>query len=104
MKQHIEYEIEWPEDTDYQYYLLPLSNECQWAGGFWRSRVSDSIEDIYCHVIIERPREVCGKEWKWHLVGAKWVTEEGGHRCTLDAGHDQGENPTPCMMELGEAE
>ena len=104
MKQHIEieYEIEWPEDTSYQYYLLPLSNECQWAGGFWRSRVSDSIEDIYCHVVIKRPREVCGRFWWWGGVEEGWVEvpmSDHASRCSLDAGHDG-----PCMMELGEAE
>lgn len=95
MRQKIEYEIEWPEVRDYRYYVAPIVKGCN-AGGFWRGAPVQAP----CHVVFERPREVCGKRWTWNGVGFETPEpNRSAYNCTLDAGHDG-----PCMMELGEAE
>ena len=95
MRQKIEYEIEWPEVRDYRYYVAPIVKGCN-AGGFWRGAPVQAP----CHVVFERPHEVCGRRWAWGTNG--WMEARPGYRsldCVLDAGHDG-----PCMMELGRAE
>ena len=93
MRQKIEYEIEWPEVRDYRYYVAPIVKGCN-AGGFWRGAPVQAP----CHVVFERPREVCGKRWLYDPAVNKWYPGQGS-ACTLDKGHDG-----PCMMELGRAE
>ena len=100
-EQEITFKIEWPEDKSYQYYVLQLTTECWTSGGFW-TVVPDGAEGAPCHIIIERPREVCGKRWYRAVEKGPWWpahTKGAGAKCTLDAGHDG-----PCMMELGRAE
>ena len=96
MRQHIEDDIKWPEDPKYKYYILPQREACTFKGGFWEF-IPPKFHG-YCHAIIERPHEVCGKAWLYDAAVDKWYPGNGS-ACTLDAGHDG-----PCMMELGEAE
>ena len=99
-EQEITFKIEWPEDKSYQYYVLQLTTECWTSGGFW-TVVPDGAEGAPCHIIIERPREVCNRWWARGPYRAIIEVEEDDAEfwCTLDAGHDG-----PCMMELGRAE
>ena len=95
MKQKVEFDIEWPEDREYVYYVAPRTEDCEHGWGF---RVFPPDSDG-CHIIIERPREVCGKSWAIRFDRSWYATPSTNFRCTLDAGHDG-----PCMMELGRAE
>lgn len=95
-RQKIEYEIEWPDEPEFAWFVAPVSRRHGPNAGF-RFRKPPSGD---CHVIIERPREVCGKRWAWGVNG--WMEARPGFRsldCVLDAGHDG-----PCMMELGSPE
>ena len=96
MRQKIEYEIEWPEVRDYRYYVAPIVKGCN-AGGFWRGAPVQAP----CHVVFERPREVCNRWWARGPYRAIIEVEEDDAEfwCALDPGHDG-----PCMMELGRAE
>ena len=96
-KQEITFKIEWPQDETLRFYVLPVSEQCVYGVGFWRVEPN---REAKCHIIIERPHEVCGRRWAWGTNG--WMEARPGYRsldCVLDAGHDG-----PCMMELGEAE
>ena len=99
-RQKIEYEIEWPDEPEFAWFVAPVSRRHGPNAGF-RFRKPPSGD---CHVIIERPREVCGKKW-WLGFDGRVRAPEGvpSHcieiRCTLDAGHGG-----PCMMELGSPE
>ena len=98
-KQKVEFEIEWPEDRTYRYYVAATFAGCI-EGGFWRG----TPDQAPCHIIIERPREVCGKRWWLGFDGTVRAPQGLPQqcieiRCALDPGHDG-----PCMMELGRAE
>ena len=97
MKQHVEFDIEWPEgETQPMWYVAPRTASCMHTLAFFGCL--PDRED--CHVVIERPREVCGKRWTWNGVGFETPEpNRSAYNCTLDAGHDG-----PCMMELGRAE
>ncbi len=102
MTQHIEFDIEWPQDQRCRYYVVPATEECHHAGFYW-----SAPEQGRRHIIIERPREACGKRWVpvWDGSWCAFDYDIPSHRtrhistCTLDAGHDG-----PCMMELGRTE
>lgn len=95
MKQHIEFDIEWPEEeNEPMWYVAPSTASCMHTLGFFGRHPDRSG----CHIIIERPHEVCGKAWLYDAAVDKWYPGNGS-ACTLDAVHDG-----PCMMELGEAE
>ena len=97
-RQKIEYEIEWPDEPEFVWFVTPVSRRCGSNAGFcFRKPPSGD-----CHVIIERPREACGRWWWWGGVEKGWVEvpmSDHASRCSLDAGHDG-----PCMMELGSHE
>ena len=97
MKQHVEFDIEWPEgETQPMWYVAPRTASCMHTLAFFGCL--PDRED--CHFTFERPHEVCGRRWAWGTNG--WMEARPGYRsldCVLDAGHDG-----PCMMELGRAE